>query len=145
MKTTAKETSWTPDEYSEGWKRMKEHTTLALGPAFSHYKAVQPSSHAAVIHSLLALAPLLLSFAPTAWCKAVAAMIPKKKEDLRPAKLRLITLMNALFNHNNKWVGREMMKFGEDNNLLAREQCGGQKRKSANQNVLNKRLILDYI
>ena len=145
MKTTANKTSWTPEEYSDGWKRMKEHTTSALGPAFSHYKAVHPSSHAAVIHSLLALAPLLLGFAPTAWCKAVTAMIPKKKEDLQPAKLHLITLMHALFNYNNKWVGCEMMKFGEDKNLLPREQYGGRKKKSANQHVLNKQLILDYI
>ena len=145
MKTTANDTSWTPEEYADGWKRMNENTTSAPGPSFSHYKAAQPNSQAATIHSLLALAPLLLGFAPTAWCKAVASMIPKKKEDLRPAKLRLITLMHALFNHNNKWVGREMMKFGEANNLLAREQYGGRKKKSANQHALNKRLILDYI
>ena len=87
MKTKAKETSWTPEEYTEGWKRMKEYTTSAPGPSFSHYKAVQSNSSAAIVHSTLALVPLLLSFAPTAWCKAVAAMIPKKKEDLRPAKL----------------------------------------------------------
>ena len=124
MKTTEKRTSWTPDEYVEGWKRMKEHTTSAPGPAFSHYKAVLTGSTAATVHSTLGIAPLLLSFAPSAWCKAVAAMIPKKKEDLRPAKLRLITLMHALFNHNNKWVGREMMKYGEANNLLAKEQYG---------------------
>ena len=119
MRTKANKTSWTPEEYSEGWKRMKEHTTSAPGPAFSHYKAVQPSSQSLIIHLSLALAPLLLGFAPTVWCTAVAAMIPKKKEDLRPAKLQLITLMHALFNHNNKWVGREMMKFGEEHNILA--------------------------
>ena len=53
--------------------------------------------------------------------------------------------MHALFNHNNKWVGREMMKFGEENNILVREQYGGQKKKSVNQHALNKCLIFDYI
>ena len=145
MKTSANPTTWTPDEYTEGWKRMKEHTTSAPGPAFSHYKAVAAGSKAASVHSNLGLAPLLLGFAPTAWCRAVAAMIPKKKEDFRPAKLRLITLMHALFNHNNKWVGKQMMRYGEKNNLLAKEQYGGRKKKSAGQHALNKRLILDYI
>ena len=124
---------------------MKEETTSAPGPSFSHYKATDKDSIAAAVHASLAIAPLLLGFAPSAWCKAVAAMIPKKQEDLRPAKLRLITLMHALFNHNNKWVGREMMKYGEKHNILAKEQYGGRKKKSAGQHALNKRLILDFI
>ena len=119
---------------------MKENTTSAPGPSFSHYKAAEKNRDASVVHSLLAIAPLLLGFAPTALCKAVASMIPKKKDDLRPAKLRLITLLHAFFNHNNKWVGREMMKYGEKHNILAKEQ-----KKSAGQHALNKRLILDFI
>ena len=87
MKTTATPTNWTADDYADGWKSMKEETTSAPGPSFSHYKAARKDSIAAAVHSALALAPLLLGFAPTAWCKAVTAMIPKKKEDLRPAKL----------------------------------------------------------
>ena len=125
MQTEANDTCWTPEEYTEGWKMMKEHTTSAPGPSFSHYKAATAGSSASIIHSYLALVPLLLGFAPTRWCKAVASMIPKKKDNLRPAKLRLIMLMHALLNHNNKWVGREMMKFGEKNNLLAPEQYRG--------------------
>ena len=52
-------------------------------------------------------------------------MIPKKKFDLRPEKLRLINLFHSLYNHNNKWIGREIMKYGEEHGLLAREQYGG--------------------
>ena len=112
MKTEATPTNWIPDEYTEGWRNMKENMISAPGTSFSHYKAAEKDSTASVVHSSLAIAPLLLGFAPTAWCKAVASMIPKKKKDLRPAKLRLITLMHALFNQNNKWVWREMMKYG---------------------------------
>ena len=72
-------------------------------------------------------------------------MIPKKKENLRPEKLRLITLLHALFNHNNKWAGKEIMKFGETHDRLANEQYGSRKKKSASQHALNKRLILDHI
>ena len=72
-------------------------------------------------------------------------MIPKKKEDLRPAKLQLITLLHGLFNHNNKWVGKQMMEFGKKEKRLAKEQYGSRKKKSAGQHALNKRLILDYL
>ena len=37
------------------------------------------------------------------------------------------------------------MKYGEEKGLLAREQYGGRKQKSANQHALNKRLVLDSI
>ena len=84
-------------------------------------------------------------FAPHGWCQSVASMIPKKQHDLRPAKLRLITLLHALFNHNNKWVGKKLMEYGETNQQLAREQYGSRKKKSSGQHALNKRLTLDFL
>ena len=117
---------------------MKETTTSLPGPAFSHFKAASVHSVAEEIYSTLAMIPLLFGFAPTAWCQSVAAMIPKKKEDLQPAKLQLITLLNAICNHKNKWVGKEIMKNGEKHGLLAKEQYGSRKKKSAGQHTLNK-------
>ena len=72
-------------------------------------------------------------------------MIPKKLHDLLPSKLRLILLMDCRFNHNNKYVGKKVMEFGEKNGLLAKEQCGSRKEKSAVQHALNKILVLDNI
>ena len=94
-------TDWTTEEYVKSWSKMKETTTSLPGLAFSHFKAAPIHSVAAKIYSTLALVPLLLGFTPTAWCQSVVAMILKKKEDLRPAKLRLITLLNAIFNHKH--------------------------------------------
>ena len=52
-------------------------------------------------------------------------MIPKKLlGEHRPEKLRLILLMDARFNHNNKLIGRKMMEYGEKHGLLAEEQYG---------------------
>ena len=62
---------------------------------------------------------------------------------MRPAKLRLITLMHAIFNHNNKAVGRKMMQLGEKYDSLAIEQYGSRKHKSAVDHALNKVLTLD--
>ena len=43
---------------------MKETTTSAPGPSFSHYKAAGKNSIALVVHATLAIALLLLGFAP---------------------------------------------------------------------------------
>ena len=129
----------------DSWKKIKERTTAAPGTAFSHLKAIEKGSTAAIVFSIMAVLPLLVRFAPVAWCTLVASMISKKKEDLRPEKLQLITLLHALFNHNNKWAGKEIMKFGGKHNRLANEQYGSRKKKSAGQHALNKRLILDHI
>ena len=72
-------------------------------------------------------------------------MIPKKVHDLRPEELRLILLMDCRFNHNNKLVGKKMMEFGERHGILAKEQYGSRKNKSAIEHALNKRLVLDII
>lgn len=72
-------------------------------------------------------------------------MIPKKTADLKPEKLRLILLMGARFNHNNKLIGKKMMEIGEDKGWLAPEQFGSRKAKSAIEHALNKRLCFDVI
>ena len=121
---------WTAEEYVMSWHGMKEQTSSLPGPAFSHYKAAWFDSLAAQVHSDLALFPLITRYSPKGWRHAVASMIPKKKFDLQPEKLQLINLFHSLYNHNNKWIGREIMKYREERGLLAREQYGGRKQKS---------------
>ena len=61
----------------------------------------------------MALIPLLTGYAPKNWKRGIDSMIPKKKDEWRPGKLRLILLMDARFNHNNKLIGKKMMEQGE--------------------------------
>ena len=70
-------------------------------------------------------------------------MIPKKMNEWRPDKLRLILLMESRFNQNNKIIGRKMMDHGEKFGFLAREQYGSRNSKSAIEHALNKRLTID--
>jgi len=136
---------WTPEEYFESWKKMPEDKSSAPGIHAGHLKCVDPSSAAAYVISSLALLPLKSGYAPDLWRRGIDSMIPKKTDDLRPEKLRLILLMDARFNHNNKLIGKKMLEYGETKNKLAEEQYGSRKNKSSSQHATNKRLILDHI
>ena len=139
------EIDWTAKEYFDGWKKMKEETVSAPGWHFSHLKSIDPNSDTGEVVSKLALLPLKTGYVPQEWRYGIDSMIPKKLSDLRPEKLRLVLLMDCRFNHNNKLIGKRMMEFGEKHNLLAKEQYGSRKRKSAIQHALNKQLVLDTI
>lgn len=136
---------WTPEEYFTSWKKMKEEKASAPGVHNGHLKCIDPYSVAAKVISDMALLPLQTGYTPTSWRIGIDSMIPKKVNDLRPEKLRLILLMDARFNHNNKVIGRKILEFGEKHGLLADEQYGSRKNKSSSQHALNKRLILDRI
>ena len=74
----------------------------------------------------------------------IDSMIPKKVAgECRPDKLRLILLFDARFNHNNKLIGKKMMEYAEERGILAKEQFGSRKHKSAIEHAINKRLTLD--
>ena len=142
---TSFDIQWTAKEYFDGWKKMKEETVSIPGWHFSHLKSIDPFSDTGEVVSKLALLPLKTGYVPQEWRYGIDSMIPKKLSDLRPEKLRLVLLMDCRFNHNNKLIGKKMMEYGEKNNLIAKEQYGSRKRKSAIQHALNKRLVLDTI
>jgi len=136
---------WTPEEYLASWKKMKEDKSSAPGIHIGHIKCIDPCSPAAYVVSTLALIPLQTGYAPAIWRIGVDSMIPKKLSDMRPEKLRLILLMDARFNHNNKLIGKKILEYGEQHRTLADEQYGSRKNKSSIQHAFNKRLILDHI
>ena len=143
-KDTPMDLRWTTEEYCESWAKMKEDKSCIPGIHTVHIKCLDPQSQAATIMSRLALIPLLTGYAPRRWKEGIDSMIPKKAEgELRPDKLRLILLMDARFNHNNKLIGKKLMEYGEKNGLLAEEQFGSRKKKSAIEHAINKRLTLD--
>ena len=135
---------WTTEEYCQSWRQMSETKSSIPGIHAAHMKCLKPTTKAAEVMSKLALIPLLSGYAPTTWKEGIDSMIPKKIiGECRPNKLRLILLFDARFNHNNKLIGKKMMEFGEKNDLLAKEQFGSRKNKSALEHAINKRLTLD--
>lgn len=137
--------TWTTDEYVESWKRMKEDKMTLPGIQVAHIKCLSKDSIGASVLSKLALIPLMVGYSPKTWRIGIDSMIPKKTADLRPEKLRLILLMDARFNHNNKRIEKKMMEYGETHSLLAPEQFGSRKSKSAIEHATNKRLVMDNI
>lgn len=123
---------------------MKERTSSHPGIHFGHMKAIDKHSPvAAKVHAILSDIPLQTGYSPKAWKECTNAMLQKKSHDIRPSKLRLVTLMDTTFNHNNKIIGKTIMKNGEKHGAIAPEQYGSRKRKSAIEHALNKVLTLD--
>ena len=132
------------DSYLDSWKKMKETTSSYPGLHFGHFKAASRTTPlAASTHSMLAAIPILTGYSPLRWRKCTDAMLRKKANDIRPEKLRLITLMAADFNHNNKLIGKHLMTNGERAGIFAEEQYGSRKHLSAPLHALNKVLTLD--
>ena len=144
-KHTAADFTWTTYEYIHSWKKMKEETSTLPGIQVAHIKCLDPDTDAANVMSKLALIPLMVGYSPKNWRNGIDSMIPKKVADLRPAKLRLILLLDARFNHNNKLIGKKMMEYGEKHSLLAPEQYGSRKEKSSIDHSTNKRITMDII
>ena len=135
--------TWTTEEYCDSWKKMQEDKASLPGIHSAHMKCLDSTTAAAEVISRLALVPLLTGYAPTQWKKGLDSMIPKKEGEWRPGKLRLILLLDARFNHNNKLIGKAIMNYGEKHGILAPEQYGSRKDRSAIEHAINKRLTID--
>ena len=122
---------------------MKEDKASLPGIHATHMKCLDSANKAAEVISRLALIPLLTGYAPKQWKKGLDSMIPKKEGEWRPTKLRLILLLNAPFKHNNKLIGKAIMQYGEKKGILAPEQYGSRKDRSAIEHAINKRLTID--
>ena len=72
-------------------------------------------------------------------------MLEKTAGNFNVEKLWIILLFEADFNANNKWIGRAIMYQAEQANLLAEEQFGSHKFKSAIHQCLNKQLFYDLV
>jgi len=72
-------------------------------------------------------------------------MLEKTVGDFNVEKLQIILLFEADFNANNKWIGRAIMFCTKDAYLLAEEQFGSRKYKSAIHQCLNKQLFYNLV
>ena len=136
----------TDTDYVKSWRKPREHTACAPGPMhYGTFKAMTWSKPSARLHTIMAAIPIKTGYTPKRWAKCTDSMLPKKKDEWRPSKLRLTALLPPDFNHNNKILGRAVMEWAEQKNILAPEQYGSRKKLSAAKHALNKRLVLDIL
>ena len=141
-----KELDLMEEEYIKSWMKPREHTACAPGPMhYGTFKAMKWSPKAAKLHTIMAKIPIMTGYTPQRWYQCTDSMLPKKKDEWRPSKLRLTALLTPDFNHNNKILGRAAMRWAEQKGILAPEQYGSRKHLSAAKHALNKRLVLDIL
>ena len=132
MEIKEEEAIYTTDEYVRSWRPVKEHTSCAPGALhYGTFKAMSTCRPLAELHTIMARIPIRTGYVPQRWTKSVDSMLPKKPNEWRPNKLRLTSLLQPDFNHNNKILGRAVMRWAEEKQQLAPEQYGSRKNLSA--------------
>lgn len=136
----------TTKEFQTGWKRMKEKTSAGLsGIHFGHMKACAQNTFLSEFEASLAQVPYITGHSPTSWQVGVNVMIQKKAKVDLVSKLRTITLTEADFNFNNKFLGKTTISHAEKHKLLAKEQYGSRKGKNSIEHAIHKRLTFDIM
>ena len=135
----------TTAEHVQGWKKTKEKSAEPSGPSMVEVKVASQDPILAEIDTFMRNIPYTKGFAPRSWQLITDVEILKKAGVYDVEKMRTIQLMHAVFNMNNKKLGRDMMKSAESCNILAREQSGSRKNHQSITAALNKRLTMDLL
>lgn len=131
------------DYFCQSWKKMKERTS-SRGLHFGHYKAAAEHDDLMELHYRMAEIPFRTGYVPDRWKKANNVMILKKEGVSDLDRLRTLVLFESDFNHNNKFLGREMNKQMIEKNFIAKEQYSRPGRKCIDH-VLNRKLYFDLV
>lgn len=133
-------------EHIHAWKKQDERTSAEpTGLAFNHHKAAAKDPTLAEFDATMRNIPYENGFAPEVWQNITDVEILKKAGVYDINLMRTIQLMNAELNLNNKKLGRDLMKRGEEFKLIAREQFGSRKEHQSITAALNKRLTMDLL
>ena len=108
-------------EYKQSWEKVREKTS-SRSIHFGHFKAATHHNLNLLLHYALAEISFRSGYTLNRWKYATDVMILKKEGITDVDKLLTIVLMEADFNHNNKFFGRQMMRHGILNEILAKEQ-----------------------
>jgi hypothetical protein len=131
-------------EYVKAWKSKKEYT--GSGPSglhYGHFKAMAWNNKSAHLHTDMINIPLTTGYSPQRWRLADDHLEQKKPDNFNVDRYRPIIHVEADFNMANGFIGRKVMHNAEQHHILAPEQYGSRKEKSAQDQALNKRLMFD--
>jgi hypothetical protein len=144
------------DDWTCGWKKMRESTASAPGGHYGHYKTAAvvanlPDHHPdywpalAEIYAIMASMPLKHGFVPTRWQKCIDAILEKIPGQPRIEKLRIIMLYEADFNFVLKLIwGRRLARHAEVYNCIGKENKGSRSGRQTSDALLEKLLVYKY-
>ena len=138
-KITAEENSWS-------WKKRKAGTASEpsrLG--FAHHITAAFCMELSEVDAALRSAPYELGFSPEEWQRILDFMLTKSPGVYDLEQMRAISLFVALFNENNKKLGRDTMYHAEQAGALPPEQHGSRKFMCANILALEQVLGFDIL
>ena len=134
----------TEELHRQAWRVAKEQTSSG-DPLlhFGHCKACATHPNLSQFEAQMRNIPFCTGFSPERWQRVVNVELLKKPGNFNVERLRTIMLMEAAWNNNNKILGRQLMWYAEREDLLAPEQYGSRKHRSASTQALNKKLVFD--
>ena len=100
---------------------MKERTS-SQDLHFGHFRAAVERGTIMDLHYKLAEIPFRTGYSPLRWKSATNVMILKKAGNTNLDKLRTLVLFESDFNHNNKFLGKQIMDNAVTHNNTASEQ-----------------------
>ena len=122
----------TQEEHSYYWQRRRAGTASESSElSFAHYIVGSYCKELAEVDASLRSAAYELGFVPDVFATFTDFQILKALGVYDVAKMRTIKLMVALFNENNKKLGRDMMAHAEQASMIAPEQGGSRKGRSS--------------
>lgn len=134
------------EEHCHFWSRNKENKgSEPHGLHNGHFKAALESPLVSCCDAIFRNIPVNTGFVPDNWKHLMNFAIEKKPGEFRLSKMRTIQMMNSEFQANNKKMGKTVMKFAEEHQLIPPGQCGARKRHQAIDLALSKRLIWDML
>ena len=134
----------TKQEHIQMWRRQKEDKAAEPdGLTFADYIAGTYDEKIADYDATLRSIPREFGFSPPLWQRITDVEILKKANVYVLEKMRLIQLMYADFNANNKHDGKRVMEAAERNGTINKGAIGGRKNHSGSGGGLLKVLFND--
>ena len=128
------------------WRKMNENKgSEPHGLHNGHFKAGSRAPLLAYCDTVFRRLPLLSGMIPDLWKHLTNFVIEKEPGNWLLKKMRIIQMMNAEFQANNKMIGRLGMKNAEKHNLIPPGQCGSRKKHQSIDLALSKRLVWDLL
>ena len=134
------------DQHMKQWRKQKETTASEpKGPSYAQYIAGTYNKEVRTIDTIMRSLPREIGFSPEAWQVITDFQILKKPGVYDIDKMRIIQLMHAEFNANNKHDGKTMMSNAEEHKTLVKDQFGSRKNRQANRTALGKLLFFNIL